>query len=189
MNKINNNKIVFALGILAILAFGTSVSPEPVSAGTAGYVTPYDSSNYSSNRYNTYQTPSNYDNIEPTYVAPAYTPAPTYTAPSPTPTVYSNSTNPNRTTTTRTATRTTTPATQTTANQNTTYTNSNADSATNTETNGDLGANAIFGSDGFLPSSIIQWIMFAILVLLIVILVRKIHGGGERYHAMPMKHD
>ena len=53
---------------------------------------------------------------------------------------------------------------------------------------GNLTANALFGSNSFMPSGLIEWVLFAILVLIIVILVRKIYGGSEKYHAMPMKH-
>lgn len=59
---------------------------------------------------------------------------------------------------------------------------------TNTDENNGLSANALFGM-GIYPSGIIQWIFFAILVLLIVILVRKIYGADKRYHAIPLKHD
>ena len=51
-----------------------------------------------------------------------------------------------------------------------------------------LASNAIFGSDSFLPSGIIQWILFAILILIIVILARKIFGAKEDYDEAPMKH-
>ena len=51
-----------------------------------------------------------------------------------------------------------------------------------------LAGNAIFGSNGFMPSGLIQWILFAIVVLLIVILIRKVFGAEERYHATPLKH-
>lgn len=51
-----------------------------------------------------------------------------------------------------------------------------------------LTSNAIFGSDTFLPSGLIQWIFFAIIILLIVILVRKIFGREQSYHEAPMKH-
>lgn len=54
---------------------------------------------------------------------------------------------------------------------------------------GNLAANAILGSNSFTPSGLIQWVFFAILVLLIVILVRKIYGGSEKYYATPLKHD
>ena len=53
----------------------------------------------------------------------------------------------------------------------------------------DLASNAIFGSNTFYPSGLIQWILFAILILLIVILVRKIYGADKKYHSTPMKHD
>ena len=52
----------------------------------------------------------------------------------------------------------------------------------------DLGANAIFGFSNLIPSSLIQWVFFAILILLIVILVRRISGGKEKYDAVPLKH-
>lgn len=53
-----------------------------------------------------------------------------------------------------------------------------------------LASNAIFGSDNSIfPSGLIGWVFFAIIVLLIVIIIRRIHGGAERYHAMPLKHD
>ena len=51
-----------------------------------------------------------------------------------------------------------------------------------------LASNAIFGSGSFLPSGLIQWIIFAIIILLIVILVRKLFGGEKNYHETPMKH-
>jgi len=52
----------------------------------------------------------------------------------------------------------------------------------------DLAANAIFGSNSFLPSGLIQWIILAIIILLIVILARKLFGGEKNYHEAPMKH-
>jgi hypothetical protein len=56
------------------------------------------------------------------------------------------------------------------------------------EDSSNLVANAVYGSNSFMPSGILQWILFAILVLLIVILVRKIFGGAKDYHSTPMKH-
>lgn len=69
----------------------------------------------------------------------------------------------------------------------------NAASATNgTDNNsknyGSLASNAIFGSNSFLPSGLIQWVLFAIIILIIVIIVRKIFGGKEHYDELPMKH-
>jgi hypothetical protein len=51
-----------------------------------------------------------------------------------------------------------------------------------------LAANAVYGSDSFMPSGLLQWIFFAILILIIVILVRKIFGGEKNYHQTPLKH-
>jgi hypothetical protein len=53
-----------------------------------------------------------------------------------------------------------------------------------------LVGSTLFGSsDGFMPSSIVEWIFVAILVLIIVILGRKIFGADLRYFAKPLKHD
>jgi hypothetical protein len=52
-----------------------------------------------------------------------------------------------------------------------------------------LASVAIFGSNTFLPSGLTQWVLFGIIILLIVILVRKVFGATDRYHAVPLKHD
>lgn len=49
-----------------------------------------------------------------------------------------------------------------------------------------LTANALSGSNGFLPSSLIEWLLLAILIFLVVILVRKTYMAKEE-HA-PLKH-
>jgi hypothetical protein len=49
-----------------------------------------------------------------------------------------------------------------------------------------LASAAILGTGSFLPSGLVQWILFAILILIIVILVRKISGAREKYDAAPM---
>ena len=59
----------------------------------------------------------------------------------------------------------------------------------NGQNNSNLASNAIFGTNGFMPSGLVQWVFFAIIVLVIIILVRKIMGGSEAYHATPLKHD
>ncbi|HEV7424520.1 MAG TPA: IPT/TIG domain-containing protein [Candidatus Paceibacterota bacterium] len=51
-----------------------------------------------------------------------------------------------------------------------------------------LASNAIYGSNSFLPSGIMGWILFAILILIIVILARKIFSGERKYHSEPLKH-
>ncbi len=53
---------------------------------------------------------------------------------------------------------------------------------------GSLTANALFGSNSFMPSGLIQWIVFAILILLIVFLWRYVHGSKEKYMTEPLKH-
>lgn len=57
------------------------------------------------------------------------------------------------------------------------------------ETFSDLTSNVVYGSNSFLPSGIIQWVMFAIIILLLVIFARKFFGGEEHYQATPLKHD
>lgn len=79
-------------------------------------------------------------------------------------------------------------------NQSSSYENNNTDTSYESsqyeeeENYNSLASNAIFGSDSFLPSGIIQWILFAILILIIVILARKIFGAKENYDDAPMKH-
>jgi len=177
MNKIKNTiKYCTILGVFTLLAL----------AGTANadynIVTPGPYSNYAP----VYQSPA-YNYTTP---QPYYTPAPTvvYTEPNPvayvnytpssTANIYSSSTNPNATSTPKTV-----------AKAKTTTTATNTVAKIDTSTNSGLAASAVFGSSGFLPSGIIQWILFAILVLLIVILARKIYGADEAYNTAPMKHD
>lgn len=51
-----------------------------------------------------------------------------------------------------------------------------------------LTSNAIFGSDSFLPTGILQWILFIILVLAIIFIWRRFFGSTAKYHATPLKH-
>jgi len=71
------------------------------------------------------------------------------------------------------------------ASNNTSNTN-NATPVTN-EDFSNLTSNALLGSNGFMPSGIIQWLLLAILILLIVIIVRKIFWA-DKYHKTPLKH-
>ncbi|MBI3888805.1 hypothetical protein HY311_03370 [Candidatus Nomurabacteria bacterium] len=84
----------------------------------------------------------------------------------------------------------TTNYTDTNTNQNTndTFTDTPND-ATNPDSGNALASNAIFGSNSFLPSGLIQWILFAIFVLIIVILARRIFGAKENYETSPLKHE
>ncbi len=73
-------------------------------------------------------------------------------------------------------------------NPNGTFTDT-PNSATNPDSGSALASNAIFGSNSFLPSGLIQWILFAIFILLIVILARRIFGAKESYETSPLKHE
>ncbi len=129
---------------------------------------------------NYYQTPVYTYTPAPVYYSPApIIPVPT---PVPTPTIYSSTANPNAV---KVAPKTVAVAKAKTASS----TKNTSVAETKTFADSNLVASAIWGSGGFLPSSLFQWILFAVLIMLTVILVRKIYGGGEKYHAIPMKHD
>jgi hypothetical protein len=74
-------------------------------------------------------------------------------------------------------------------NTNTTVNNTSTDNQNQpTEpSNSSLAAGAIFGSNAFFPSSIFQWIFFAILILLAVILWRKLYVSDNDKNT-PLKH-
>ena len=175
MNKNKNNLIVYSLILLAILAFGVVILPAPASADIPGYVTPYNSTSFNGvsqdyNNYNYYQ-----DSYNP---APAnsYIPANyNYSATTAnTPTIYSSTADTNTASTVKSTSATTAKA------KDTAETKPAEDSS--------LAASVVLGSgDGFMPSGLIQWIVFAILILLITILTRKIFGAEEKYQSTPMK--
>ena len=165
MNKISNKKIsaiFYSLAILAILALGVIIMPLKTSADMGGYVTGYNTTRFNSvqsnERYNYYVGQN-----DPTVV---YYPT--------TPVVYVN--NP--------------PVYQTTITDTSTAEQSTADTTPNksTEDGESLVASVIWGSNSFMPSGLVQWIFFAILILIIVILTRKIFRGEDKYHSTPMKH-
>jgi hypothetical protein len=165
MKKINNKSINYGLKILTILAFGLIFVPfNKVSAEIPGYVTPYNSTTYTypvnnNSYYNSYNTPTS-----PQVV---YVPAPApKTVSAPQTVVYK---------TTPPASTVATPATETTPSDNSNNTSN-------------LASTAIFGSNSFLPSGLVQWILFGIIILLLVIFVRKIFGARENYDELPMKH-
>jgi hypothetical protein len=49
-------------------------------------------------------------------------------------------------------------------------------------------ANAISATNGFTPSGIVAWILFAILILIVIIIARKVFGSDKKYQESPMKH-
>lgn len=161
-----------ALKTLTVLAFAMIFVPNQAAAqcgeGGCNYIYQTGQGSYSNNNPS---YSNSYYNSTP-YQAPIYTPTP-----APTPVVYSNTTNPNPVMTVnytpKKVATTTKPKTVAKA-----PTNANA-----------LTANAVYGSNGFLPSGLIQWILFAIFVLLIVILSRRVFGAKDKYQTAPLKHD
>ena len=79
--------------------------------------------------------------------------------------------------------------TKTNTTNTTTSKNTSTDTSTQPNLNQvkDLAAGAIFGSNAFLPSSIFQWILFFILILLAIVLWRKLYISEEEQHK-PLKH-
>lgn len=186
-NKVSKKIIILGLEILAILAFGVILLPTIASAEYYGqnYVfgTPLGSG---SNSGSYYYNPTPYQ--PPVYVAP------TTTTPAPTPTIYSSGANPNAST----APKKTAAAKPATPAPKMAYIAVPLDSISNTLPAGatlvnpndsNLTANALSATNSFMPNSIIEWVLFAILVLLIVILVRKLIGADKNYFATPLKHN
>lgn len=171
MNKINNKIIVFIFALMAVLVFGLITAPTETKAQAYGGNLYFPgSSNYPQTYY---QPPTQiYYYVEPQ--APVYVPTS-----APTPIVYSSTTNPN-------APKIAPKAVARAKTMETSKVPTVASKPSNDSSN--LAANAFWGSNSFMPSGIIQWILFAILVLVAVILGRKIYGGKEKYHATPMKH-
>jgi hypothetical protein len=204
MNTRNNKNSIKTSIFMAILAFAIFMSPN---ISLADYGTNYSFGGNTGINYNTGQNyqPYNYGQYNPYQYQNVYQPPVTFQviptsqapAPEPTPTkVYSNGTNPEGTV----AKKTTTVAK---AKAPTEYALAyvpvsklasvgaiRANNETTTNPNGSsLTANVLDGYDGFLPKGIIGWILFAIFLLIIIILVRKIFGAESRYLASPLKHD
>jgi hypothetical protein len=169
MKNIKEKSINYGLKTLTILAFASIFVPFSASAQVYGG---YGESGY------------NYVYSQPIQVQTRPQTQPSdyiYTRVIPTQTVYSKSRANNNTTVKRTTTES-----NTTNNSSNTSTSRAND---NTNTGSNLAANAIFGENGFLPSGIVQWVLFAIFVLLIVILVRTVFGVRAKYEATPLKYD
>lgn len=188
MKRVYNKSINYGIKILSILAFGIMLMPTMASAqnyflggfgGSGGSSAPY---NYSYDAYYPSSTSSYYNGSGNTYSSgysqsTAPTPPPTsYVAP--TPVVYSSTVNQNSASSNSTN--------RIVARNSTSSANK---SAASLNTVSGLAANAFYGSNSFLPSGIVQWIIFAIFILLLVILARIVFGGRENYHSTPLKHD
>ena len=169
MSKTSKKSIVLGFKILSVLAFGVLIIPSIAAADAGTNVT---FGNPGSN-YSTYDNGQYYN--QSVYQPPVYTPPPT---PAATPIVYSNETNPNVANTTNTSTVTKAKSTSTTSAI-----------TTNTNSVSGLAANAVYGSNSFLPSGLVQWVLFAIFILLIVIMVRIIFGAKSKYLSTPLKHE
>ena len=79
------------------------------------------------------------------------------------------------------------------SNYNTNYSNTseenNSVSASDfNESYGSLTANALLGSNSFMPTGLVQWIIFVILIVLIIFLWRHVHRSKEKYMLEHMKH-
>ena len=79
------------------------------------------------------------------------------------------------------------------SNYNTNYSNTSEenDSVSASDFNesyGSLTANALLGSNSFMPTGLVQWIIFVILILLIIFLWRYVYRSKEKYMLEPMKH-
>jgi len=176
MSKINN-KLILILGILAFI-FGLSLASPVFAAGggTVQYGVTF-SPEYSTQYTNPVQ-----------YVYPT----PVVTSPTVIPGCEGRTTGYSTTTGQSCVGNYVAPAsTTTTTNTVSKTTNTNKSVATTSDVNpnyGSLTANALFGSNSFMPSGLIQWIVFAILILLIVFLWRYVHRSEEKYMAEPMKH-
>jgi hypothetical protein len=183
MNKISKKILASVAGILAIFVFAIILMPARIYAAGG--------SNYNFDTFSgftaTHVAPSPIPApvYYPVYPTPVYTPvyntpvyAPVYIPPpAPTPIVYSRTVNP-KVAVVRTAPRTVAIATtippQVTVSA--------------TPDNSNLAANALFGSNGFLPSGLIQWILFAIFILIVVVLARVVFGAKRKYESTPLKH-
>src|SRR3989338_8675309 len=178
MSKINNTKIslnvFYTLFILLILglALGVLIPVMVYAEGGTNYI--YGTSSGSSYNSLPYSYPYNYNqnyinyNNNPYY----YAPAPEPLDPNSAPPIYSNSANPHQV--------------KIVAVKKTSSTKVVSIKPVTTE-NSSLAANAFFGANSFLPTGLIQWIIFAILLLILIILIRKISGGEKEYHETPLK--
>ena len=50
-----------------------------------------------------------------------------------------------------------------------------------------LASNALYARPSWMPSGLTQWLIFAIILLLIIIVVRKLYFENK-YHSTPLKH-
>ncbi len=209
------NKIISILGILAFI-FGLLLASSPVYASVSstmysGNVTVNPVNYYpsvpSSYYYNSNSYASNYPVVIPGCEGRATgfstvngQPCTGNYVGNTTTNNYTNTSNNNQTTnttsntskTTTTSTKTTTASTANKSNNkvalagSTTCTTAGTASDVN-QNYGNLTANALEGSNSFLPTGLLQWIILAIIITAIVFLWRYVHAE-EKYLSEPLKH-
>ncbi len=171
-----------SFAILGIFTIGIS----SVSAFDEGVSRPYNSPNASNTAYLYQYPPANYQPGAQTYYnnPPLYQPGQTayYTNPEPT-IIYVPG--PTRTIYKTTTVKNTSSNTSTTDTSNTSADNKEV---SYTDKYNALGASAIMGGNSFAPSGLVQWILLAIIILVIIILARRILGATDKYHKTPLKH-
>lgn len=193
--------------MLTLWALALTFMPVKADAATNYVWNSVDGMTYGNvNNYNPYYNQYNY----PTQPATTYNNGPTYSPPTQaynynanytTPTVYSNNPTVNKSSTTAKKTTTKTVAKTTTTPtgnlngymlvpipNNTTSTAQVTSNDPLVASAGALTANVLFGSNTFIPSGLLGWILLAILILFIIILVRRIFGNTARYMRVPLKH-
>lgn len=206
----NINKNLKLLIVITAFVFGLSINAPHAQAACCGQ----QNVTYSTGKNMTYSyTPNqvySYDNYYPSvdnsynqYQYGTYNPQPqnVYYNPQPYQNGYYNQqyqntnqvTNTKDTTTTNTttkkvATNTNTTKKAATTTKDTAVSCSTGLDATTGEYKNALGANALFASNGFLPTNFFQWLILFIIILAIVFLWRKIYVTDHERHA-PLKHE
>lgn len=200
----NINKNLKLLIVITAFVFGLSINAPHTQAACCGQ----QNVSYSTGQNMTYSYIPNqvysYDNYYPAAQNTYYSPQPpqnVYYYPQPYQNVYyaqaqntNQVTNTKDTTTTNTNTTTTKKVATTNTAKKATTTKDTAVScstgldATTGEYKNALGANALFASNGFLPTNFFQWLLLFIIILAIVFLWRKIYVTDHERHA-PLKHE
>ena len=166
----------YGLQILAILVLGVVVSPIKADARivTGGStVTPYNSTKWN----------NNISPVNQFYPGYYYYEEPDMNT--------SQNTNTSTTNTNNSSTSKTTVKNNSTTVKETNYEDEYENQEDQVRTGEDvsnLASSVILGSNSFMPSGLPQWILFAILILLIVIIVRRIMRSEEHYQSTPLKH-
>lgn len=185
MSKINN-KLILIFGILAFILGLLLASPAYASRsnGVPFYLFNYPTTQYTYPVEYTYNYPIQY-NTPITYTTPVYN----------SPTIIEGCEGRNTGFSTTTGQScienyVVTPITtiiKVPAVTTTTEKNNDAVASDINENYGSLTANALLGSNSFMPSGLVQWIFFIALIVAIIFLWRYVHAE-DRYMSEPLKH-